>query len=61
MGLRAAANLPLLLAADRGLARRAGGVPVAPSDRDLLARRARILAGLPRAAFRRLKRRLGRG
>jgi hypothetical protein len=61
MGLRAAANLPLLLAADRGLARRAGGVSAAPTRQALLARRARILAGLPKAAFRRLKRRLGRG
>ncbi len=61
MGLRAAANLPLLLAADRGLARRAGGAPLAPTRQALLARRARILAGLPGAAFRRLKRRLGRG
>jgi hypothetical protein len=60
MGLRAAANLPLLIAADRGLARRSGGTAVAPSSRDLLARRARVLAGLPKAAFGRLRRRLGR-
>jgi hypothetical protein len=36
-------------------------VPAAPTRQALLARRARILAGLPKAVFGRLKRRLGRG
>jgi hypothetical protein len=57
MGLVAASTLPMLLAADRGLARMRGAEPREPTRRDRLARLGRILAGLPRALAGRVRRR----
>jgi hypothetical protein len=59
LGLIAAAKLPMLLAADRGLARLRGGAPqpIPPDSRAWLGR---ALAGLPRRLGGRLRRRLFR-
>ena len=56
MGLVAAAKLPMLLAADRGLARLRGAAPREPTRGDRLARLGRLLAGLPAALAGRLRR-----
>ena len=59
LGLVAAAKLPALIAADRGLARLRGEAPrpIPPGDRAWLGR---VLAGLPRTLAARLRRRLAR-
>ena len=56
IGLVAASKLPMLLAADRGLARMRGAEPREPTRRDRLARLGRLLAGLPATLAGRLRR-----
>jgi hypothetical protein len=56
IGLVAASKLPMLLAADRGLARMQGSEPREPTRRDRLARLGRLLAGLPGTLVGRLRR-----
>jgi hypothetical protein len=56
LGLIAAAKLPTLLAADRGLARLRGEAPAEPGRREAIARLGRLLAGLPGAVAGRLRR-----
>jgi Nucleotide-diphospho-sugar transferase len=60
MGLIAAARLPLLIAADRGLARLRNAPPRPPGPADRRAVLGRILAGLPRTLVGRLRRALAR-
>ena len=60
MGLRAAAKLPLLLAADRGLARLQGRPEPQVTAAERKAVRARFLAGLPATLAGRLRRLAGR-
>lgn len=60
-GIRTASKLPLLLAADKGLARLAGRPAAPPDRRARLGRLVRILAALPARLAARARRRLGRG
>ena len=53
-------KLPLLIAADRGLARLRGEAPLAPGPADRRAVALRILADLPRRLLGRLRRAVGR-
>jgi Nucleotide-diphospho-sugar transferase len=60
LGLVGAARLPLLIAADRGLARMRGGAPREPGPAERRAVAARILADLPRRILGRLRRAVAR-
>ena len=58
MGAVAAAKLPTLIAADRGLARMRGETPPAMRPRDRYAELARLAADLPRRLVNRLQRQI---